>query len=219
VPHTSSRAVGNRALVIHVLLPLGLFYGLRALGASQFAALLAGAAIPVAGAVRDLATERRISGVRVLVLGAMALTVAISFVTGDPRVLLVRNAWGTAALGVFLLLGLLAQRPFLFEAGNFVFDEDGRRIWARNWQRFPAFRTLLLRCSLLWGLACLTDAGARVAMAVLLPVDIVPVLDDVLLVVTLAVLVLVQRTYGRSYLRRNGLRRDGIEIVPLGQAR
>ncbi|MFD2419814.1 VC0807 family protein [Amycolatopsis pigmentata] len=209
----------SRVLLIHVLIPLALFYGLRGLGVNPFAALLAGGAIPAASAVRDIVVDHRVSGVRVFVLGAMVLTVAISFVTGSPRVLLIRNAWGTAALGVFLLASLLTRRPFLFEAGNIVFDENKRRIWARNWENFPAFRSLLLRCSAIWGLASLADAGVRVAMAMTLPVDVVPVLDDVLLVLTLAFLVAVQRFYGRAHLRRNGLRLNGVEILPLAESR
>jgi hypothetical protein len=205
----------SHALLIHILAPLVVFYGLRWLGVNQFVALLVGGLIPAAGAVRDIAVEGRVKGVRVFVLGTMILTVVTSFVTGSPRVLLIRNAWGTLALGVFLLASLRGPRPFLFDAANVVFDDDKQRTWARNWDRFPQFQTLLLRCSTLWGVACLVDAGVRVAMAMALPIDIVPVLDDVLLVVSLAILMVVQRVYGRAYLRRNGLRLDGVEIVPL----
>jgi hypothetical protein len=216
--HSGPRTL-SRALVVHVLLPLVLFYGLRWLGANQFVALLAGAVIPVVGAVRDIKVERRISGVRVFLLGAMVLTVAMSFITGSARLLLIRNAWGTVALGLFLVAGLGAKRPFLFEAGKFVFDEERRQVWERNWDEHPQFRTLLRRCSLLWAVACLVDAAIRVGMATVLPVDLVPVLDDVLLVVTLGVLVLIQRVYGRGYLRRNGLRLSGVHLVPLGASR
>ncbi|GAA3525406.1 hypothetical protein GCM10022222_05320 [Amycolatopsis ultiminotia] len=219
MPAAQSGRVVSRALAVHVIVPLVLFYGLRWLDVQQFVALLAGAAIPVVAAVREIAVDRRVSGVRVFVLGTMLATVLISFVTGSPRVLLIRNAWGTAALGLFLLGSVLIRKPFLYEAGSFVFDDEKRRTWTGNWERFPEFRGLLLRCSVIWGVACLADASLRVVAAMVLPVDVVPVLDDVLLVVTLAVLLLVQRVYGRAYLRGKGLCLNGVEIRPLGAAR
>jgi hypothetical protein len=204
----------SRVLLLHVVVPLALFYGLRWAGAHQFHALLAGAAIPAATAVRNLVARRRPGGVQLFLLGAMALTVAASFVTGSARVLLVRNAWGMAALGVWMLLTLLARRPFLYEATRVVLDEAGQRTWEGNWERHPAFRRLLWTISAVWGVACLVDAALRVAMAMTLPVDWVPALDDVLLAVTLVVLLLFQRVYGRAYLRRHGLRRDGVRLLP-----
>lgn len=208
----------SRLLVVEILLPLILFYGLRWLGANQFVALLAGSVIPVAGSIRGLATERRVSGVRLFVLGAMAVTVAGSFIAGSPRVLLLRSAVMMGALAVFLLATLLARRPFLYEATRVVLDEDKRRTWEESWDAFPPFRRLLWRISLVWGIACLADAALRVVIVLTLPLDSVPLLDDGLLVVTLAALVAFQRFYGRAFLRRNGLRLRGAQIVPLGQA-
>lgn len=206
----------SRVLLIDVIAPLVVFYGLREMGVSQFLALLAGALIPLAGLVHGLVTEGRVSGVRLFVLGTMTLTVAMSLITGSPRVLLIRNAWGMAALGVWMLLTLFARRPFLYEAARVVFTEDRQRVWARNWDRYPPLRRLLWTLSACWGVACLADACLRVVMATTLPIDLVPILDDVLLVVTLATILLVQRAYGRPYLRRNGLRLRGADIVPIG---
>ncbi|MGW7491572.1 VC0807 family protein [Streptomyces sp. NPDC054786] len=195
-----------------VVAPLALFYGLRWLGVNQFLALLAGAAIPAVEAVHGVVTRRRIGGVQLFMLGTMALTVAMSFVTGSPRMLLIRNGWGMAALGVWMLLTLLSRRPFLYEAARVVLDEPKQRDWELSWDRHPPFRRLLWVCSAFWGIACLLDAGLRVVMAMTMPIDQVPALDDALLAVTLAVILLFQRYYGRSYLRRNGLRRDGVRI-------
>jgi hypothetical protein len=205
-------------LVVHVIAPLALFYGLRSAGANQFLALLAGAAIPAAEAVRGLLVRRRAGGLQLFVLGAMALTVAVSFVSGSPRVLLIRSAWGTAALGAWMLVTLLSRRPFLYEAARVVLDEPKQRTWEGNWERHPAFRRLLRVCSAFWGTACLADASLRIVMAMSLPVDVVPLLDDVLLAVTLAVLLLFQRLYGRAFLRRHGLRRDGVRLLQVRAA-
>lgn len=217
-PDRAARGRLSRMLLVEILVPLILFYGLRWLGINQFIALLAGGAIPVLGSIRAIVTERRVSGVRLFVLGAMAVTVAGSFITGSPRALLLRSAVLMGALGIFLLATLLARRPFLYEAARVVLDEDKQKTWAHNWERFPPFRRLLWQFSLVWGIACLIDAGLRVIMVLLLSVDAVPALDDGLLVVTLIALVVFQRVYGRAFLRRNGLRLRGVQIEPLAEA-
>jgi hypothetical protein len=66
-----------------------------------------------------------------------------------------------------------------------------------------------------WGGACLLDAGLRVLMAFTLPIDLVPALDNVLLVVTLGAILLFQRTYGRRYLRRHNLQLRGVQVSPI----
>ncbi|WP_407555358.1 VC0807 family protein [Streptomyces sp. Pv4-95] len=205
----------SRLLLVHMITPLALFYGLRWLGVNQFLALLAGALIPLVGAVRGIVTERRIGGLQIFILGTMGLTVAMSFVTGSPRLLLIRNGWGMAAIGVWMLCTLLTRRPFLYEATRVVVDEDRQRMLEANWDRYPAFRRMLCICSAFWGVACLIDSTVRVVLAMTLPVDLVPVLDDVLLGVTVLAILAFQRFFGRAYLRRNGLHSRGVMITPI----
>ncbi|WP_242440922.1 VC0807 family protein [Streptomyces sp. CB02923] len=205
----------SRVLLVHVIIPLILFYGLRWLGVNQFLALLAGAVIPAAGMVRGLVTERRIGGLQLFMLGMMGLTVAMSFVTGSPRLLLIRNGWGMAAIGVWMLCTLPARRPFLYEATRIVVDEGKLQTLKVNWDRYPAFRRMLWICSAFWGVACLIDSAVRIILAMTLPVDLVPFLDDVLLGVTLLAILAFQRFFGRAYLRRNGLRSRGLTITPI----
>lgn len=209
----------SRVLLVHVLVPLALFYGLRWMGVNQFLALLAGAVIPAAGAVRGLVVERRVGGLQVFMLGTMGLTVAMSFVTGSPRLLLVRNGWGMAAVGVWMLGTVAARRPFLYEATRIVVDLDGQRRLAANWDRYPAFRRMLRMCSAFWGAACLLDSALRAVLAMTLPVDLVPVLDDVLLGVTVLAILAFQRFFGRGYLRRHGLHSRGLVVTPVAATR
>ncbi|MFG2140854.1 VC0807 family protein [Streptomyces sp. NPDC048650] len=204
----------HRVLLINVVAPLVVFYGLRRLGADQFLALLAGAALPAVEAVHGVVARRRVGGLQIFMLATMALTVAMSFVTGSPRAMLIRNGWGMAALGGWMLITLLSRRPFLYEAARVVLDEDRRRTWRLNWERHPPFRRLLWVCSAFWGAACLVDTVLRVVMAMTLPIDLVPILDDALLAATVVVILLFQRLHGRSFLRRHGLRRDGVQILP-----
>ncbi|MER7986866.1 VC0807 family protein [Streptomyces noursei] len=205
----------SRVLLVHVIVPLALFYGLRGLGVNQFLALLAGAVIPVAGVIRGIVCEHRIGGLQLFMLGTMGLTVAMSFVTGSPRLLLIRNGWGMAAIGVWMLCTLLSPRPFLYEATRIAVDEGKQRTLEANWDRYPAFRRMLWICSAFWAAACLIDSTVRIVLAMTLPVDLVPALDDVLLGATVLAILAFQRFFGRAYLRRNGLRSRGLTLTPL----
>jgi hypothetical protein len=206
--------MNRRPLLLELVLPLIAFYGLRLAGASQFTALLAGVLVTAAAAVLHVIRERRIGGIQVFVLGTMLVTVGMSFISGSPRVLLFRNGWGTAALGIWCLVTLKARRPFLYEAGRLTFPPEKAEQWAQSWDTHQVFRDLLRTCTAVWGVAFLVDAVVRVVLAATLPIDAVPVLDDVLLVVTLLALVIFQRTYARSRLQRNGLRMNGAQLVP-----
>ncbi|MFI6078130.1 VC0807 family protein [Actinoplanes sp. NPDC051343] len=206
----------SRTLLLDVVAPLAVFYGLRAAGASPLAALVAGAVLPLAGAARDLAARRRPDGVRLFVLAVMASTVAASLITGSPRALLVRSAVLMAALGVFLLL---TRRSFLYTAAHTVLPPDKQRIWQDNWDRHPPFRRVLSLLGTVWAAGCLLDAAIRLTLALTLPVDSVPALDAALLVVTLILLMLIQRTFGRAYLNRHGLRLRGVVLEPYPQDR
>lgn len=203
-----------RKLAIDLVVPTAVYYGARAAGLSQTAALLLSAVVPALRALHSVITERRISGMNAFVLGAVALGFAMSFVTGEPRVLLVRAAWGTAAFGLVLLGSLFFARPLLHSMAAQVLPEDKKKIWVANWDAYPAFRTALRGCTAIWGGMFLADTAVRVAMALTLPIDLVPVLDDVLLVVLLVLLVVVQRVYSRTVMRRAGLRINGVHVSP-----
>ena len=212
-------AVRNRAtsrtLLVEIVAPLAIFYGLRALGVEQFPALLLGAVLPTGNAVHSIVTQRRVSGVTLFVLCSMVLTVAMSLVTGSPRVLLIRDAWATAAFGIWMLTSLLTRHPFLYEGTRVLLDEGRQRVWTGNWERYPQLRHALRVSTAVWGGAFLADTAVRVWMAATLPVDLVPLLENVLLVVTIAVVLVFQRVYGRAHLRRHGLQMRGVHLSPI----
>lgn len=201
-----------RKLAIDLVVPTAIYYGARAGGLSQTWALILSGVVPALRALWSVITERKISGLNAFVLGAVVLGFAMSFVTGEPRVLLVRAAWGTAAFGVVMLASLFTKRPLLYSMAVLVLPQDKKQIWIANWEKYPAFRHALRGCTAIWGVMFLVDTGIRVGMALTLPIDLVPVLDDVLLVVLLVLLVVVQRVYSRAIIRRAGLRINGVHV-------
>lgn len=166
-------------LVFGLLVPLGLYYGLRALGVSVYLALLASAVVSAVPAAVSMVRERRVDGLStyfaVMVLGS----VLISLWTGSTEFLLARDGILTGVTGVWFLASLGARRPLAYLMtkpmlqGQLRWPQD----WDRLWEAAPRFRRMWRISSLLFGVATLLDAALRVVMAYTLPPDVLPALS------------------------------------------
>ncbi|AJC52758.1 conserved membrane protein of unknown function [Streptomyces sp. 769] len=134
------------------------------------------------------------------VIAAMALSVLVAMVTGDPRVLLARESWITAALGLWILGSLAMARPFLLDVAIKVTPTGTAQRLDRLWHSTPTVRRWMQVASVAWGIAFLLDAIARVVMAYTLPIDSVPSLGAVVLVVLLGM----AQTFVTVHGRRSG---------------
>lgn len=188
--------------VFDIGVPLGLFYGLRLAGVNQWLALLVSGASPLLRIAYRLVTTRRIEGMALLALAIMVCGTAVGLLTGDPRLLLARESYITALLGLGMLATLLGRRPFVLSAMLQLLPEPTARSWRHSWAHDPPFRRVMRLITAAWGGAFLIDALARVVMAYTLPVDIVPVLSIALLLVMLIIVVQWSKAYGRRLQRR-----------------
>jgi len=192
--------------VLNALVPVALYYGLRAVGASVYLALLAGAVVPAVTTLGGVIRSRTIDRLGAFMLSIMLFGVAVALIAGSPRFLLAKEAWVTAAVGVWFVLSARGSRPLSFVFARAMLE--GRppftdEPWDELWERSPAFRRGWRTSSLIWGIGSLVDAAGRVALAYSLPVDVVPALTPVLFVVSFVVLALIdQINYQRTGLRR-----------------
>ncbi len=165
-PATSARP--SRALltmVIDIVVPIAVFYGVRGAGGSVWLALALGAVAPAASAVAGLVRGRRPDAMGVMILATLALSAGLSLLTGSPRVLLARDGLLTGAWAAYMYLSLLARRPATFVVsrplleGRRVYDPAQRRwvrpaarTWDEMWEQVPRFRSIWRVC---------TSSGAR----------------------------------------------------------
>ena len=179
------------------LVPLALFYGLRALGASAYAALLAGTAASLADTAVDIVRRRSMGPVTAFVVTLMVFSTGVSLLAGDTRFLLARGAWATGVAGAWFLVSAFTRKPlvYLFSRplleGRFGWPDE----WDEVWVQVPRFRTVWRVAGIMWGVALLIDCGLRIFMAYTLPVDAVPVLATVLSVGTTVVLITAANIY------------------------
>ncbi|KAA2258027.1 hypothetical protein F0L68_23870 [Solihabitans fulvus] len=184
-----------------LVLPLALYYVLRAVGVSVYLTLLITAAVPAVFAGYRLVRQRRLDGLAVYMTVMVLLAAAVSLVAGDERFLLAKEAVATGVTGLWFGASVWARRPLTFLFSRPMLE---RRVkigppglsWDELWELVPGFRRIWRVSSVLWAVALLADAVLRVIMAYTLPVDAVPALGTALYVGTsLAVMVITNIYY------------------------
>lgn len=163
------------ALSISLLLggvaPFVAYQVLSRLGVSPVAALTATAAFPTAGVVLGWVRARRLDGIGLLSLVVIAIGLAATLLSGDPRLYLVRGAFGTGAFGAVCVVSLAVRRPLMFYLGRQLSSGDDRNRQAAYDQHWSsaAFRRRIRILTLTWGIAYLAEAAARVLVVGALP--------------------------------------------------
>ncbi|MDX6679879.1 MAG: hypothetical protein QOE31_3931 [Solirubrobacteraceae bacterium] len=170
---------GAATLVVDLLLPVALFYALRAAGVSQVAALLLAGTPPAVRVSVVFARTRRLDAIGALVLASVVVGVLSSVVQGDARTLLVRNALLGVPFALWMFASLRARRPLAYEVSKALLptkEQAFERVWAAE----PGFRRVWRRLTVLWGCGTLLHSAASVVMAYTLSVDAVPGLETAL---------------------------------------
>ncbi len=194
-----------RSLTINAVLPLALFYVLRAQGAEQWLALLLSSAVPALRVVWTVATGRRTDSIDLFVAGLLAISAATSLISGSPRVLLLKDVGMSVALGAWITGSLLTQRPFAYHFGIRLGGETAAIERDHLWQTTPALRKELRKLTALWGGGQLLDATVGVITALTLPVDVVPLIGRCQTAVVLGATVLITLRRARRFRARHGV--------------
>lgn len=185
-------------LLVGLVAPVALYYGLRAAGVGAYTALIAGAVVPALGAVVGLVRGRHVDGLMAFFAAMTLLGLGVSLVGGGPRFLLAREAGITGVAGVWFLVSAWTARPLALAFSRPLLEglfryPPGR--WDLLWEREPRFRRVWRVSSVVFGVGTLADAAARVAMAYALPVNLVPALHTALYAVTSVVVLAVVNVY------------------------
>ncbi len=166
-------------VVCDVVLPVGLYYLLRACGAGEITALLLSGSAPALHTLHSAIRHRRLDAIGVFTLALLVASAVASLLTSDPRIALARNGLFTALAGIWLLVTLFTGRPFTYQALRTLLPGKTTTL-ERLWTSDASFRRVWRGLTVLWGVGLLCDALLRLLMAYTLPVDSVPALDGVL---------------------------------------
>lgn len=178
---------GPRLLVVDIAVPLALFYGLRALGASDLAALLVGIVPGLITSAVSLVRTRRTDLVGMAVVLSMVGSAVVAVLGGDARMLLVRNAWISLPFAGITLWSLRHPRPICYTVTLAMLPRRARAM-EQLWETNAGFRDAWKWITVCWGIASVLDGVIRIVLAYTLPISVVPATDPVITVVTIVVM-------------------------------
>jgi hypothetical protein len=205
------------SLIVNAVVPIAVFYGLRAAGVDQWLALILGLIAPAAMTVHSVVTKRRIDILAGMVMAALVLSVALSLLTGSPRTLLARDGLITAVVGGWMLF-TLARTPYYLSALRIFTGGTLREQINAAWSNTPAFRRVVHAGTVIWGSALLLDAASTVIFAYTLPIDVVPLVGALKLVA----LIILAEVSSQVWFRLKGvplLRLEAADDDPDGEGR
>ncbi|GGS14514.1 MULTISPECIES: VC0807 family protein [Streptomyces] len=192
---TPSALDNFKPLLIDVAVPLGSYYLFKeAFGMSTFAALAWSSVVPAVRTAWALVKERRTNALAVLILTVNVVSLLLSFVSGDPRLMLAKDSGvsSTVAIGILVSVGLgkpmmtEAMKPFLVK-GDPAREAAFRRLVSGAAAGSAAFRRRERVFSVVWGLVLLAECVVRAVGAYTVPVDTMVWLGSVLMVAAMAI--------------------------------
>ena len=143
--------------------PVAAYSLLRSAGQSAVSALVLSGALPAVGVIAGLIRHRRVDAIGVLVLVGIAVGTILGLISGNPRIVLVEGSVPTAVFGLLCLGSLWARRPLIYRfAVEFIGAGTPKgREFESLWQ-YPSFRHAFRLYTIVWGVAYLAEAAARV---------------------------------------------------------
>jgi len=189
---------GPWLLIVDIAIPLAVYYGLKALGASDLTALLVGVIPGLISSAVSLVRNRRTDLVGMAVVLSMVLSTVVAVIGGDARLLLVRNAWISLPFAGITLWSLRHPRPLTYTVTQAMMPRRAP-VMEQLWETNARFRDAWKWITIFWGIAAIIDAIARIVISYTLPIDVVPATDPIITVLTIVALqvpthVLLRRT-------------------------
>jgi hypothetical protein len=162
-------------LALDVAVPVGGYYLLRdGFGMSLVMSLALSSLPPALRAVVAAVRRREFNGMAGLMVVVNVVSIALSFLTGDPRLMVAKDSGITGVVGLATLWSGFRGTPMM-TAGLKPMITRGRADRLAAWDRLtaddPAFRRLERRFSKVWGVILVAECATRVVGAYTLPVD------------------------------------------------
>jgi hypothetical protein len=190
--HHSEHATGIASMIRSMGwdlgLPLVIYYGLHALGASDIAALFAGTGIAGLRLGWIAVRQRRLSPFSLVMAAVFGVGLLFTLVTGDPRFMLVKHSGMAAVLGLAFLVTAVRGRPLTLSAQQ-SFQPRRARELTEEYAGDPMVRRGHRVASTVWGVGLLVEATVRVVLVYALPIDVMVGVSTGLTVVTFGLLI------------------------------
>lgn len=193
------------SLAVDLIVPLLVYDALQFEGLPVTTSLAAAGAVPLARISHSALRRRRLNAVAGFVLCALATGVALTWLTGNPRLAIARDAVVGLAVGGVFLSSLVMRRPLMF---HLLRSLRGPHL-QEQWDRLPALRRDLRSMTAVIGTLCVLDACVRVAIAYTVPVSTAGALVHLQPIALVVLLMLVGKSWGERIRRYTQLAGSG----------
>lgn len=160
-----------RMLVINAAIPYACYAVVTANHASVTTALLVAAVAPALESLVSIIRGRRLNVVSLFVMSSLLVGLALTLISGDPHVLLLRESIIFGLFGIVNFLSLLFPKPLMFFIGrSFIASNNQEQIEGYNtlWSNPHVHRTSRI-VTIVWGFVCTGEFLLRVFMVSTLP--------------------------------------------------
>jgi hypothetical protein len=192
-PVSSMRPVLQTVLV-DVAPPLIVYYGLRAAGASEYAALLSGTVVSGLRVVYGVVKSRSLDPFAAYLLLTFGLSLAVGLATTDPKLILVGNTFVNGLGGLIFLGSCFVGTPLTQVVGQrFRKPEDA----APTIDEAAHLRRTHILLSAMWGIGLLVEVAIRLVVIANLSVDAANGVNSAITLPVIGLLVLATIVIGR----------------------
>ncbi|WP_338765987.1 VC0807 family protein [Nocardia vulneris] len=177
-----------------IAVPVGAYFLMHALGYSDFAGLLAGTVLSGAMVVVEAIRHRRLEVFPAILLNVFAFGLVTSLISGDPRMMIVKDSAGTLLIGLAFLISAVVGKPLTYLAARKAAVAGGpARVAALEvvYRDNAAKRRMFAALAVLWGAGLVVEAMIRVVLAYQLPIPTMAWLSPVLMIAVIAPLLAV----------------------------
>ncbi|OLP44408.1 VC0807 family protein [Rhizobium oryziradicis] len=182
-------------IVVSAGLPYLTYLFLSSHGVSTVVALAVGAIFPIGSIVIAFVRSRRIQAIGILTLAATLASVITSLYFNSPYLALAKGSLITGCVGLVFGLSLFAKRPLIFYLKSS--DAEGRARAEELWQTAPQFRKAMRVITTVWCVGLMCEAGLRLVLIPLLPIDVFLPVSEVMWIACFALLMAWSYRYGR----------------------
>lgn len=184
---TRARWSGAIGLAADIGLPTVAYFTARAAGMPELTALLVGASLAIIRVIWVAARTRSVTWFAVLTLAGYGIGAALTLVTGDPRLLLLKESATTAVAGTVVAATAAFAAPMTLRMAQILRPDSGRDL-QRRFDTDQRIRRHYRRGTSAWGIGLVVDAIARLPLVLLLPLDTAVLTSQLLLFTILGVL-------------------------------
>ncbi|MCV7420138.1 hypothetical protein H7K45_06270 [Mycobacterium yunnanensis] len=183
-----------QTILLDVAPPLVAYYGLRAMGVSEYAALLSATVLSGVRVVYGVVKSRRLDPFAVYLLLTFGLSLAVGLATTNPKLILIGNTLVNGIGGLLFLGSCVVGTPLTQVVGERFRPADEAAPTPEEARRRRRVHVLL---SAMWGVGLLIEVAIRLVVISRLSVDAANGVNSAITLPVIGLLVLATVVIGR----------------------